>query len=118
MPLMFKSAQREHGKLQPHIRAGMFNIRLPLAMELTWMIQAFACFYIGTNMCRTSVERGVAGLTGGAIAVCPNPSIGLLIGVVMCIVMEFAGTGKADRAAQVASGLAATVQTNFNDVEE
>ena len=91
---------------------------LPLAMELTWMIQAFACFYIGSNMCRTNVERGVAGLTGGAIAVCPNPSIGLLIGVVMCFVMEFAGTSKADRAAQVASGLAATVQTNFNEVEE
>lgn len=91
---------------------------LPLAMELTWMIQAFGCFYIGLNMCRTNVERGVAGLTGGAIAVCSNPSIGLLIGIVLCIVMEFTGTDKADRASQVASGLATTVQTNFSDIEE
>lgn len=91
---------------------------LPLAMELTWMIQAFGCFYIGLNMCRTNVERGVAGLTGGAIAVCSNPSIGLLIGIILCVVMEFIGTNKADRASQVASGLATTVQTNFSDVEE
>lgn len=91
---------------------------LPLAMELTWMIQAFGCFYIGMNMCRTNVERGVAGLTGGAIAVCANPSIGLLIGIILCVVMEFAGTSKADRAAQVVSGLATTVQTNFSNTEE
>ena len=91
---------------------------LSLAMELTWMIQAFGCFYVGINMCRTNVERGVAGLTGGAIAVCPNPSVGLLMGVVVCVVMEFIGTKKADRAAQVASGLAATVQANASDFEE
>jgi len=91
---------------------------LPLAMALTWMIQAFGCFYIGLNMCRTNVERGVAGITGGAIAVCPNPSIGLLIGIILCIVMEFIGTKKADRASQIASGLASTVQTNFHDIEE
>lgn len=30
MPLMFKSAIRQDGKLQPHIKAGLFNIRLPL----------------------------------------------------------------------------------------
>lgn len=91
---------------------------LPLALELTWMIQAFACFYIGMNMCRTNVERGVAGLTGGAIAVSPNPSIGLLIGIVLCLVMEFVGTKKADRAAQVASALAASMHANFTEFEE
>ncbi|MEG2001403.1 MAG: hypothetical protein RR053_08445, partial [Evtepia sp.] len=91
---------------------------LPLSMEMTWMIQAFGCFYVGLNMCRTNVERGIAGLTGGAIAVCPNPSIGLLIGVVLCLVMEFLGTTQADRAAQIASGLASTAQSNFTDLEE
>ncbi len=91
---------------------------LPLAMELTWMIQAFGCFYIGMNMCRTNVERGVAGLTGGAIAVFANPSIGLLIGIILCVVMEFIGTKQADRAAQVASSLASTVQANFSEFEE
>lgn len=101
------------------ILPAVFLVRpmLPLAMELTWMIQAFGCFYIGTNMCRTNVERGVAGLTGGAIAVCPNPSIGLMIGIVLCVVMEFIGTNKADRASQVASGLASTAQSNYTDLE-
>lgn len=91
---------------------------LPLAMELTWMIQAFGCFYIGMNMCRTNVERGVAGLTGGAIAVLSNPSHGLLIGILLCVVMEFVGTRKADRAAQVASALASSMQANFTEFEE
>lgn len=91
---------------------------LPLAMELTWMIQAFGCFYIGINMCRTNVERGVAGLTAGAIAVSPNPSYGILIGMILCFVMEFLGTNKSERAAQVASGIASTMQTNFTDFEE
>lgn len=91
---------------------------LPLAMELTWMIQAFGCFYIGMNMCRTNVERGVAGLTGGAIAVFANPSIGLLIGIILCVVMEFLGTKQADRAAQVASSLAASMQANFSEFED
>lgn len=91
---------------------------LPLAMELTWMIQAFACFYIGMNMCRTNVERGVAGITGGAIAVFSNPSIGLLVGIILCLIMEFIGTNKADRAAQVASSFAASMQFNYSEFEE
>lgn len=91
---------------------------LSLAMELTWMIQAFACFYIGMNMCRTNVERGVAGITGGAIAVFSNPSIGLLIGILLCLVMEFMGTNQVDRAAQVASSLAASIQSDYSEFEE
>lgn len=91
---------------------------LPLAMELTWMIQAFGCFYIGMNMCRTNVERGVAGLTGGAIAVCTDPSVGLLIGIILCFIMEFVGTNRADRASLIACGLATSVQTNFSELEE
>ena len=51
---------------------------LPLAMAQTLIIQAFGSFYVGINMCRTNVERGVAGITAGAIATCANPSYGLL----------------------------------------
>lgn len=91
---------------------------LVLAMELTWMIQAFACFYIGVNMCRTNVERGVAGLCGGAIAVSPNPSIGLLIGILLCVFLEYVGVNKVDRAAQVVSGVTTTAQSHFTDIEE
>lgn len=91
---------------------------LILAMELTWMIQAFSCFYIGVNMCRTNVERGIAGLAGGAIAICPNPAIGLGFGIGLCFFMEFVGTNKSDRASQVAAGLAATAQSHFTDIED
>jgi hypothetical protein len=91
---------------------------LVLAMELTWMIQAFACFYIGVNMCRTNVERGVAGLCGGAIAVSPNPSIGLLIGILLCVFLEYLGVNKTDRAAQVVSGVTNTAQNHFTDIDE
>ena len=52
MPLMFKSAQREHGKLQPHIHAGIFNIRLPLVhweIEVPEAIQGMIVFMTGAS---------------------------------------------------------------------
>lgn len=50
MPLMFKTAQREHGKLQPHIKAGIFRIRLPLIhweFEIPEAIQGVFVFMTG-----------------------------------------------------------------------
>lgn len=52
MPLMFKSAVREHGKLQPHIKAGMFHIRLPLVhweIEVPEAIQGMIVFMTGAS---------------------------------------------------------------------
>lgn len=43
---------------------------LPLAMAQTLIIQAFGSFYVGINMCRTNVERGVAGITAA-----PSPPV-------------------------------------------
>ncbi|MBP1757994.1 MAG: hypothetical protein H6Q61_243 [Firmicutes bacterium] len=52
MPIMFKSAVREHGQLQPHIKAGMFHIRLPLVhweIEVPEAIQGMIVFMTGAS---------------------------------------------------------------------
>lgn len=78
---------------------------LPLAMAQTLIIQAFGSFYVGINMCRTNTERGVAGITAGAIATCANPSYGLFVGIVLCIVMEFFNMSKAEREKNINEGI-------------
>ena len=67
---------------------------LPTSMAMTLMIQAFGSFYVALSMCRTNVERGVAGITGGAIAFCSNPAYGLAVGIALYVVVEFLGTNK------------------------
>ena len=91
---------------------------LPLAMAQTLMIQAFGSFYVGINMCRTNVERGIAGITAGAIAICTNPSYGLFVGIALCIVMEFLGTNKKYRREQVDEGIEIYVQNSKALLEE
>ncbi|MCF0122817.1 MAG: hypothetical protein HUJ67_01745 [Ruminiclostridium sp.] len=78
---------------------------LPLAMAQTLMIQAFGCFYVGINMCRTNTERGVAGITASAIAICPNPSYGLFVGIILCIVMEIFNMNKKERRENIEEGI-------------
>ena len=78
---------------------------LPLAMAQTLIIQAFGSFYVGINMTRTNVERGVAGITAGAIATCANPSYGLFVGIVLCIFMEIVGMNKKERRANIEEGI-------------
>ena len=78
---------------------------LPLAMAQTLIIQAFGSFYVGINMCRTNVERGVAGITAGAIATCANPSYGLFVGIILCLFMEVIGMKREERRANVEEGI-------------
>lgn len=78
---------------------------LPLAMALTLMIQAFGSFYVGMTFCRTNIERGIAGITACVIATSANPSVGLFVGIVLCIVVEFLNTKKLERAKLVVDGL-------------
>ncbi|MEG2000262.1 MAG: hypothetical protein RR053_02550 [Evtepia sp.] len=82
---------------------------LPLAMALTLMIQAFGSFYVALTMCRTNIERGVAGITGGAIAASANPAFGLLIGVFLYITCEVFFTKKQQRLEEVQKGVDITV---------
>lgn len=59
----------------------------PLAMSLTLMIQAFAGFYVGMNMTDTNLEKGVAGVIGGVLAV-TNPLVGLTIALVLALGLQ------------------------------
>ena len=91
---------------------------LPIAMAMTLMIQAFGSFYVGINMCRTNVERGVAGITAGAIATCANPAYGLFIGVALAIIMEYIGMSKKERRANVEEGIEIYVTNCRAELEE
>ena len=83
---------------------------LPLAMALTLMIQAFGSFYVALTMCRTNIERGIAGITGGAIASCANPVYGLLIGFALYFVCEFFATKRENRLREVQRGVNSTIK--------
>lgn len=61
---------------------------LPLSMSLTLMIQAFGCFYVALGLCKNNVQRGVAGLIGGVLAI-TNPQTGLIIGIIVSFVCEW-----------------------------
>ena len=91
---------------------------LPLAMAQTLIIQAFGSFYVGMNMARTNVERGVAGITAGAIAICPNPSYGLFVGIVLCIFIEVINMNREDRRANVEEGVEIYVKNTQDDLAE
>ena len=91
---------------------------LPIAMAMTLMIQAFGSFYVGINMCRTNTERGVAGITAGAIATCSNPAYGLFIGVALAIIMEYIGMSKKERRANVEEGIEIYVTNCRAELEE
>lgn len=61
---------------------------LPLSMSLTLMIQAFGCFYVALGLCKNNVQRGVAGLIGGVLAI-TNPQTGLIVGIVVSFICEW-----------------------------
>lgn len=79
---------------------------LPLSMSLTLMIQAFGCFYVALGLCKNNVQRGVAGLIGGVLAI-TNPQTGLIVGVVVSIICEWLLTDhSAKKAAKEGNGTA------------
>ena len=91
---------------------------LPLAMAQTLMIQAFGSFYVGINMCRTNVERGVAGITAGAIGTCANPSYGLFVGIALCLIMEILGMKREERRENVEEGLQIYINNTRSGIDE
>ena len=91
---------------------------LPLAMAQTLIIQAFGSFYVGMNMARTNVERGVAGITAGAIAICPNPSYGLFVGIVLCIFIEIVNMNREERRANVEEGVEIYIKNTKEELAE
>lgn len=91
---------------------------LPLAMALTLMIQAFGSFYVALTMCRTNIERGVAGITGGAIAASANPAWGLLVGILLYVACQFVATKQEQRVQEVVKGANITIQESEQVKEE
>ena len=61
---------------------------LPLSMSLTLMIQAFGCFYVALGLCQNNVQRGVAGIIGGVLAI-TNPQTGLICGIIVSFICEW-----------------------------
>ncbi|SDP49862.1 hypothetical protein [Desulforhopalus singaporensis] len=66
----------------------VFKPVLPLAIALTLMVQAFACFFIAMELAETPEERGVAGVTGAILAV-GGPTYGLAAGVILYFFVQW-----------------------------
>jgi len=64
----------------------IFKPALPIALSLTLLIQGFACVYIAMNLVYSNVERGIAGVCGGALAV-SGAAMGLVVGIVLCFIL-------------------------------
>lgn len=64
----------------------IFKPALPVALALTLFIQGFACTYIAVSRVKTYAEWGIAGITGGALAV-GGPAMGLGVGLVLCLLI-------------------------------
>ena len=71
----------------------IFKPCLQVGMSITMLVQAFACFYIAIEMCKTRTEMGVAGVTAIFLAV-KGATWGLAIGLGLCIVMGAFRTAK------------------------
>ncbi len=65
----------------------IFKPVLPLAIALTLMVQAFACFFIAMELVETPEERGVAGITGAVLAV-GGPTYGLTAGIILFFLIQ------------------------------
>lgn len=65
----------------------IFKPILPLAIALTMMVQAFACFFIAMEMIKTNEERGVAGITGAILAI-SGPTYGLAAGFILYFLIQ------------------------------
>ena len=65
----------------------IFKPVLPLAIALTLMVQAFACFFIAMEMVTTNEERGVAGITGAVLAI-SGPTYGLATGILLYFLVQ------------------------------
>ena len=68
----------------------IFKPVLPLAIALTLMVQAFACFFIAMEMAQTNEEKGVAGVAGAILAIA-GPTYGLVASIVLYFVVQKLG---------------------------
>ena len=64
----------------------LFQPCLQVGMSITMMVQAWACFYIAIEMCKTRLEMSIAGVTAIFLAV-KGATWGLAIGIGLCVIM-------------------------------
>ena len=76
----------------------IFKPCLQVGMSITMLVQAFACFYIALEMCKTRTERALAGVIAVVLAV-KGATWGLLIGILLCVVMNAYKTSEKARLA-------------------
>jgi hypothetical protein len=74
----------------------IFKPVLPLAIALTLMVQAFACFFIAMEIAITNEEKGVAGITGAVLAIA-GPTYGMAVGIILYFIIQKLGAGKGPR---------------------
>lgn len=80
----------------------IFKPVLPLAIALTLMVQAFACFFIAMEIAVTTEEKGVAGVTGAILAV-SGPTYGLAAGLILYFLIQKLGPGLMKESSEVVS---------------
>ena len=55
-------------------------------MSVTMMVQAWGCFYLSIEMCKTRTEMGIAGITAIFLAT-KGATWGLCVGLGLCLIM-------------------------------
>ena len=71
----------------------IFKPCLQVGMSITMMVQAWACFYIAIEMCKTRLEMSISGITAIFLAV-KGATWGLAVGIGLCIIMGALKSGK------------------------
>jgi hypothetical protein len=59
---------------------------LPAGLTLTLIVQAYACYYIAMEMCRTKEERGIAGIMATFLAL-KGAAWGLATGIILHLII-------------------------------
>jgi len=76
-----------------------------IGFGLTLLIQGYLCIYIAFVMCKTNVQRGIAGIMGAALVTAnyvklwgspfwSGPTIALIIGVILYFTLEYKGSSE------------------------
>ncbi len=76
-----------------------------IGFGLTLLIQGYLCIYIAFVMCKTNVQRGIAGIMGASLVTAnyvklwgspfwSGPTIALIIGVILYFTLEYTGSSE------------------------
>ena len=66
---------------------------LPVALSLTLLVQGYICTRLAMDMCKTDVERGIAGCMGAVLAI-EGAAWGLAVGILLYLTLKTYGKVK------------------------